>query len=36
MTNILYVTSSPRGEASYSNQTARRFVDELRRAVWFE
>jgi FMN-dependent NADH-azoreductase len=31
MSNILYVTSSPRGDASYSNQTAQRFVDELRR-----
>jgi FMN-dependent NADH-azoreductase len=31
MSNILYVTSSPRGDASYSNQTALRVVDELRR-----
>jgi len=30
MSNILYVTSSPRGEASYSNQTAQRVVDDLR------
>jgi FMN-dependent NADH-azoreductase len=30
MSNILYVTSSPRGDASYSNQTAQRVVDELR------
>jgi FMN-dependent NADH-azoreductase len=30
MSNILYITSSPRGDASYSNQTAQRLVDELR------
>jgi FMN-dependent NADH-azoreductase len=32
MTNILYVTSSPRGAASFSNQTAQRLIDELNRA----
>jgi FMN-dependent NADH-azoreductase len=32
MANILYVSSSPRGEASYSNQTARRIVEELRQS----
>ena len=31
MTNILLITSSPRGAASYSTRVARRVVDELRR-----
>jgi FMN-dependent NADH-azoreductase len=30
MTKVLYVTSSPRGEASYSNQVAARVLDEIR------
>jgi len=33
MSGILYVTSSARGSASYSNQVAARVVDELRRAI---
>jgi FMN-dependent NADH-azoreductase len=32
MCNILYVSSSPRGSASYSNQVAARVIDELRQA----
>lgn len=32
MTRILYVSSSPRGSASYSNQVAARVIDELRQA----
>jgi len=32
MTRILYVSSRPRGSASYSNQVAARVVDELRQA----
>ncbi len=32
MSNILYVSSSPRGSASYSNQVATRIIDELRQA----
>lgn len=32
MSNILFVTSSPRGNASYSNQIANRVIDELRQA----
>jgi FMN-dependent NADH-azoreductase len=32
MTTILYVTSSPRGRESYSNQVGARVLDELRRA----
>lgn len=32
MSRILYVSSSPRGSASYSNQVAARVVDELRQA----
>ncbi len=32
MSNILYVSSSPRGSASYSNQVAARVIDELRQA----
>jgi len=30
MTKVLYVTSSPRGEASFSNQVAARVLDEIR------
>src|SRR5260370_3672567 len=32
MTNILYLTSSPRGGASYSSRVAARVLEELRRA----
>ncbi len=32
MSRILYVSSSPRGSASYSNQVAARVIDELRQA----
>jgi FMN-dependent NADH-azoreductase len=32
MSNILFVTSSPRGNASYSNQIANRVIEELREA----
>ena len=32
MTNILYVTSSPRGGESFSNRVAARVLDELRQA----
>src|SRR5436190_1223054 len=32
MSNILYVTSSPRDRASYSNQIAERVINELREA----
>jgi FMN-dependent NADH-azoreductase len=32
MCNILYVSSSPRGSASYSNRVAARVIDELRQA----
>lgn len=32
MARILYLSSSPRGNASYSNQIAARVVDELRKA----
>jgi FMN-dependent NADH-azoreductase len=32
MSNILYVSNSPRGSASYSNQVAARVIDELRQA----
>jgi len=32
MCNILYVSSSPRGGASYSNRVAARVIDELRQA----
>jgi FMN-dependent NADH-azoreductase len=31
MTNILYITSSPRGSQSFSNQVAARVLDELKR-----
>jgi hypothetical protein len=30
--NILYVSNSPRGSASYSNRVAARVIDELRQA----
>ena len=32
MCNILYVSSSPRGSASYSSRVAARVIDELRQA----
>jgi len=32
MSRILYVSSSPRGSASYSNQIAARVIDEFRQA----
>jgi FMN-dependent NADH-azoreductase len=32
MCNILYVSSSPRGSASYSSRVAARVLDELRQA----
>jgi len=31
MSRVLYLNSSPRGSASYSNQVAARVIDELRR-----
>ena len=33
MSSVLYISSSPRGGASYSNQVATRVIDELRQAA---